>query len=73
MGTRMCGNVGAVDKETTSLHALNVQAAVFPICMTWTKFPGADHFYPNKSDISYLKTSRAFDVLIHSGKPNSVG
>ena len=27
----------------------------------------------NKSDISYLKTSRAFDVLIHSGKPNSVG
>jgi len=26
----------------------------------------------NKSDISYLKTSRAFDVLIHSGKPNSV-
>ena len=27
----------------------------------------------NKSDISYLKTSRVFDVLIHSGKPNSVG
>jgi len=27
----------------------------------------------NKSDISYLKTSRAFDVLIHSGKSNSVG
>jgi len=27
----------------------------------------------NKSDISYLKTSRTFDVLIHSGKPNSVG
>ena len=27
----------------------------------------------NKSDISYLKTSQAFDVLIHSGKPNSVG
>ena len=27
----------------------------------------------NKSDISYLKTSLAFDVLIHSGKPNSVG
>ena len=27
----------------------------------------------NKSDTSYLKTSRAFDVLIHSGKPNSVG
>ena len=27
----------------------------------------------NKSDISYLKTSPAFDVLIHSGKPNSVG
>jgi len=26
----------------------------------------------NKSDISYLKTSLAFDVLIHSGKPNSV-
>jgi len=26
-----------------------------------------------KSDISYLKTSRAFDVMIHSGKPNSVG
>ena len=25
----------------------------------------------NKSDILYLKTSRAFDVLIHSGKPNS--
>jgi len=29
--------------------------------------------YRNKSDISYLKTSQAFDVLIHSGKPNSVG
>ena len=29
--------------------------------------------FTNKSDISYLKTSRAFDVLIHSGKPNSVG
>jgi len=28
----------------------------------------------NKSDISYLKTSHAFDVLIHSGKPpNPVG
>jgi len=27
----------------------------------------------HKFDISYLKTSRAFDVLIHSGKPNSVG
>ena len=27
----------------------------------------------NNSDISYLKTSRAFDVVIHSGKPNSVG
>jgi len=27
----------------------------------------------NKSDISYLKTCRAFDVLIHSGKPNAVG
>jgi len=27
----------------------------------------------NKSDISYLKTSRDFDVPIHSGKPNSVG
>ena len=27
----------------------------------------------NKSDISYLKTSWAFDVLIHSGKPSSVG
>jgi len=26
-----------------------------------------------KSDNSYLKTSRALDVLIHSGKPNSVG
>jgi len=26
----------------------------------------------NKSEISYLKTSWAFDVLIHSGKPNSV-
>ena len=24
MGTRMCGNVGAVDKEKTSLHVLNV-------------------------------------------------
>ena len=27
----------------------------------------------NKSDISYLKTSQAFDVPIHSGKPNTVG
>ena len=25
MGTRMCGNVGAVDKEKTSLHVLNVR------------------------------------------------
>jgi len=30
-------------------------------------------FSHNKSDISYPKTSWAFDVLIHSGKPNSVG
>jgi len=29
--------------------------------------------HESMSDISYLKTSRAFDVLIHSGKPNSVG
>jgi len=27
----------------------------------------------NKSDISYRKPSRAFDIVIHSGKPNSVG
>ena len=27
----------------------------------------------SKSDISYLKASQTFDVLIHSGKPNSVG
>jgi len=27
----------------------------------------------NKSDISYLKTSQTFNVLIHSGKPSSVG
>ena len=45
MGTRMCGNVGAVDKEKTSLHVLNIQQIVFPICITRTKFPGADHFY----------------------------
>jgi len=45
MGTRMCGNVGAVDKEKTSLHVLNVPQTVFPICKTRTKFPGADHFY----------------------------
>ena len=30
-------------------------------------------FVRKKSDISYLKTSWAFDVLIHSGKPTSVG
>ena len=45
MGTRMCGNVGAVDKERTSLHVLNVPETAFPICITRTKFPGADHFY----------------------------
>ena len=28
-----------------SLHILNVLLTVFPICMTWTKFPGTDHFY----------------------------
>ena len=27
----------------------------------------------NKSDISYLKTSQAFDIVIYSGKINSVG
>ena len=35
---------------------------------TWLRVGLAE----NKSDISYPKTSRAFDVLIHSGKPNSV-
>ena len=45
MGTRTCGTVGAVDKEKTSLHVLNVPLTVFPICMTRTKFPGMDHFY----------------------------
>ena len=29
--------------------------------------------YKNKSDISYLKTSQAYAVLIHSSNPNSVG
>ena len=41
-----------------------------------SSLPQFVHTFPfpeNKSDISYLKTSRAFDVLIHSGKPNSVG
>ena len=28
MGLRMCGNVGAVDKEKTSLHLLNVPQTV---------------------------------------------
>jgi len=37
------------------------------------KFHKMQIFLQNKSDISYLKTSRAFDVLIHSGKPNAVG
>ena len=36
MGTRMYGNVEAVDKEKTSLHVLNVPQTVFPICMTRT-------------------------------------
>jgi len=34
---------------------------------------GVSNIFNNKSDISYLKTSWAFDVVIHSGKPNSVG
>jgi len=33
----------------------------------------SSNLWKNKSDISYLKTSQAFDVLIHSVKPNSVG
>jgi len=41
----MCGNVGAVEKEKTSLHVLNVPETAFPLCRTRTKFPGADHFY----------------------------
>jgi len=41
--------------------------------MTFTDATGPKEFNPNKSDISYLKTSRVFDVVIHSGKPNSVG
>jgi len=48
MGTRMCGHVEAVDKEKTALHVLNVPQTVFPICMTWTKFPGADHYTEKK-------------------------
>ena len=44
----MCGNVGAVEKEKTSLHVLNVPETAFLICITWTKFPGADHFYQKK-------------------------
>jgi len=39
MGTRMCGNVGAVEKENTSLHVLNVPLTqgvhtmvITPIC-----------------------------------------
>jgi len=45
MGTRMCGNVGAVNKEKTSFHVLNVRQTVFPIGITRTKFPGAENFY----------------------------
>jgi len=44
MGTRMCGNVGAVDKEKTFLHVLNVPQTIFLICVTRAKFPGEDHF-----------------------------
>jgi len=51
MGTRMCGNVGAVDKEKTSLDVLNVPETAFPICITWTRFPGlrwSGPFLPRK-------------------------
>jgi len=51
-----------------------VQTAHIAIhCFTWQEFIPLEYWSHNKSDISYLKTSRAFDVLIHSGKPNSVG
>jgi len=43
MGTRMCRNVGEVDKEKTLI--LNVPQTVFPICITQNKFPGAEYFY----------------------------
>ena len=56
MGTRTCGTVGAVDKEKTSLHVLNVPLTVFPICMTWTKFPGMDHFYRKKGPGDHFST-----------------
>ena len=41
---------------------------VFKIWVTWGIKTAVNNF-----DISSLKTSRAFDVLIHSGKPHSVG
>jgi len=41
--TRMCGNVGVVAMEKTSLHVFNVPLTVFLICMTWTEFPGTDN------------------------------
>ena len=44
MGTRMCGNVGAVDKEKTSFHVLNVRETAFPICITGPNFQGRTIF-----------------------------
>jgi len=35
--------------------------------------PNKIKVFCNKSDISYLKTSQALDVLIHSGKPYTAG
>jgi len=52
-----------IHKEVADTIAKQLSMQLLYICISLS----------NKSDISYLKTSRAFDVLIHSGKPNSVG
>jgi len=48
-------------------HAGGEKVSWYPL------FAMCSHSQKKRSDISYLKTSQAFDVLIHSGKPNSVG
>jgi len=60
-----------------ALHSRLNENTVSNTMLSWLSGPlnwsGKGAFTWNKSDISYLKTSQAFDVLIHSVKPNSVG
>ena len=40
----MCGNVGAVDKEKTSLHVSNVPETAFPLAKPGPNFQGRTIF-----------------------------